>query len=63
MKAFYEYKQANPSWDYSNNTKEMFEAWSTLPTINGIDTVKWLSGVGILDGKPCTTKVICVVRF
>ena len=62
MKAFYEHKQANPSWDYSDNTQEMFEVWSkVLPTINGIDSVKWLSNVGILDGKPAPQRLYPVI--
>ena len=52
MTAFYEHKFANPNWDYSENTQEMFKVWSkVLPTINGIDSVKWLSNVGLLNGK------------
>ena len=64
MTAFYEHKFANPNWDYSENTQEMFEVWSkVLPTINGIDTVEWLSNVGILDGKPAPQRLYPILEY
>ena len=63
MTAFYEHKFANPNWDYSQNTQEMFEVWSkVLPTINGIDSVKWLSNVGLLNGKPAPQRLYAVLE-
>lgn len=52
MQAYYK-KIAEGNWDRTLNVQETFDVWANvLPTINGIETQKWLTKVGLLSGKP-----------
>ena len=53
LQSYYTKIEQNPSWDRTLNVNETFDVWeSVLPTINGVDTKKWLNKVGLLNGSP-----------
>lgn len=58
LRVFYEEAEANPSWDWTISPQKIFEVWSNvLPTVNGIDTTKWLSNTGLLNGTPAPQRL------
>jgi hypothetical protein len=58
FRVFYEEAEANPSWDWTLNSQDIFNVWEqVLPTINGVDTSEWLTNTGLLNGTPAPQRL------